>query len=41
MVNTAAVVLIFILFYNLRYEEQKNMHCGEDKMPCSVSVWYM
>ena len=41
MVNTSAVMLIFVLFYSLCYEEQKHVHCGVDNVPCSVSVWYM
>ena len=39
MVNTAAVMLIYVLLYTLCYEEQKNIHYGVDKMHCSVSVW--
>ena len=41
MVNTAAVMLMFVLFYTLCYEEQQDMYCGVDKMACTVSVWYM
>ena len=36
--NTAAIMLIFALFYTLCCEELKNMHCGVDMMPCSVNV---
>ena len=40
IVNTSAAMLMFVLFYTLYYEEQKNMHCGVDNMPCSDSVWF-